>query len=88
MDPSLPAPDVVEAEEHILLIDEALNHLEQENPQDARLISLKFYAGLNHEEIAETLGVNVRTVERKWAYAKIRLFQIVREIEQRRRGEI
>ena len=88
LDPSLPAPDVVEAEEHILLIDEALNHLEQENPQDARLISLKFYAGLNHEEIAETLGVNVRTVERKWAYAKIRLFQIVREIEQRRRGEI
>jgi RNA polymerase sigma factor (TIGR02999 family) len=87
LDPSLAAADNAGAgsgagaDERLILIDEALQRLEQESPEDARLISLKFFAGLTHPEIAETLGVNVRTVERKWAYAKVRLFQFVREIE-------
>ena len=81
-DSMVPAADVVDADEHLLRIDEGLQRLEKESPADARIISLKFFAGLTHEEIAETLGINVRTVERKWAYAKIRLFQIVREIER------
>jgi RNA polymerase sigma factor (TIGR02999 family) len=71
-------------DERLLLVDESLHRLEQESPGDARIVMLKFYGGLTNQEIGETLGVNVRTVERKWAYSKIRLFQIIREIEQQR----
>lgn len=68
-------------DERLLLIDESLRRLEQESPEDARIVVLKFYGGLTNQEIGEALGVNVRTVERKWAYSKIRLYQITREIE-------
>lgn len=72
-------------DERLLLIDEALQHLEHESPEDARVVILKFFGGLTNQEIAETLGVNVRTIERKWSCSKIRLFQIVREIEGQRK---
>ncbi len=71
----------VTADERLLLIDEALQRLEKEDPESARIVLLKFFAGLTNQEAAGTLGVNVRTVERQWAYAKASLFQMVREIE-------
>ena len=43
---------------------------------------LKFFAGLTNQEVAGNLGVNVRTVERQWAYAKACLFQMIREMEE------
>jgi RNA polymerase sigma factor (TIGR02999 family) len=72
-------------DERLLLVDEALHRLEHESPEDARIVILKFFGGLTNQEIAETLGVNVRTIERKWSYSKIRLFQTIREIEEQRR---
>ena len=57
---------------------------ERENPQDARIVMLKFFAGLTNHEVADTLGVNERTVRRKWNFAKARLFQILTEIEEGR----
>lgn len=71
-------------DERLLLIDESLHRLEQESAADAKIVMLKFYGGLTNQEIGDTLGVNVRTVERKWSYSKIRLFQIIREIEDQR----
>lgn len=68
------------ADDRLLLIDESLQRLESESPDDARIVMLKFFAGLTHDEIAEALGVNERTVRRKWTYAKARLFQIMAEI--------
>ena len=69
-------------DERLLLIDEGLQRLEKEDPESARVVLLKFFAGLTNNEVAATLGVTVRTVERQWAYAKASLLQIVREIEQ------
>ncbi len=68
------APD-----EKLLLIHEGLTRLEKEDPEKAELVLLKFFGGLTHEEIAERLGVTERTVERKWAYAKAKLFCMIRE---------
>jgi RNA polymerase sigma factor (TIGR02999 family) len=82
LEPSWPVLDEAGSDERLLLIDESLQRFEMENPEDARVIMLKFFAGLTNQEVAETLGVNVRTIERKWAYAKVRLFQIVREMER------
>lgn len=65
-------------EEKILLIDDALERLEQEDPEKARIVVLKFFGGHTNQEVAASLGVNERTVERHWAYAKAWLFQSIR----------
>ena len=62
-------------DENVLLIDEALSRLEQEDPEQARIVVLKFFGGLTNQEVAENLGVGERTVDRQWACAKARLFR-------------
>jgi RNA polymerase sigma factor (TIGR02999 family) len=64
-------------DERVLLVDEMLNRLEQEDPESVRVISLKFFGGLTNKEIAAMDGVAERTVERHWAYAKTRLYQMI-----------
>jgi RNA polymerase sigma factor (TIGR02999 family) len=66
-------------EEEILQIDEALAKLEQEDPEQARIVVLKFFGGLTNKEVAETLGLGERTVYRHWVCAKARLFRWIRE---------
>jgi len=65
-------------DEHILLIDEALQWLETEDPEMARIVKLKFFGGLKNEEVAGSLGISLRTVNRHWFYAKIKLFRWIR----------
>lgn len=69
-------------EEHLLLVDESLKQLEREDPQIAELVMLKFFSGLTNKDVARTLGISEATVERRWAFAKVRLFQIIRKINQ------
>jgi RNA polymerase sigma factor (TIGR02999 family) len=59
--------------ETLLEIDDALARLAQIEPRLARVVECRFYGGLTADEIAEALGVNVRTVERDWAKARILL---------------
>lgn len=72
--------DVAETtlDERVLLVDEMLKRMEQEDPDSVRVISLKFFGGLTNKEIAAMDGVTERTVERHWAYAKTRLYQMIR----------
>jgi RNA polymerase sigma factor (TIGR02999 family) len=73
--------DLAEAtmDQRVLLVDEMLDRLGQENPEAALVISLKFFGGLTEKEIAAMHGVTERTVRRQWAYARTRLFQMLRE---------
>jgi RNA polymerase sigma factor (TIGR02999 family) len=75
--------DVAEpsADEDVLLIHEALTKLEQANPQQAKIVELKFFGGLTNEEVAENLGIGERTVYREWVCAKARLFRAIRHRE-------
>ena len=66
-------------DDKMLLINEALERLEAENPERARVVVLKFFGGLTNLEVAESLGVGERTVDRQWAYAKAWLFRKIRE---------
>jgi RNA polymerase sigma factor (TIGR02999 family) len=66
-------------DERVLLVDEMMERLEQEDPDSVRVISLKFFGGLTNKEIAAMDGVVERTVERRWAYAKARLYQLIRK---------
>ena len=65
-------------DENILLIDEALKKLAREDPEQARIVELKFFGGLTNEEVAENLGIGERSVVRQWACAKARLFRWIR----------
>jgi RNA polymerase sigma factor (TIGR02999 family) len=74
----LEVPEIT-LDERVLLVDEMLNRLEQEDPESVRVISLKFFGGLTNKEIANMDGVAERTVERHWAYAKTRLYQMIQK---------
>jgi len=68
-------------DERTLWIDESLKRLEQEDPESAEVVMLKFFTGLSNKDTARTLGVSEATIERRWAYAKIQLFEMIREAE-------
>jgi RNA polymerase sigma factor (TIGR02999 family) len=55
-------------------LDEALTDLGREDPLCARLVALRFFAGMTQAEAAETLGLARRTADRHWAYARAWLY--------------
>jgi RNA polymerase sigma factor (TIGR02999 family) len=56
--------------EDLIALDEALTKYEQIDPRGAQVVSLKFFSGLSFPEVAEHLGVSLRTVESEWAHAR------------------
>src|SRR5207302_10034865 len=63
---SSPADDLLD-------IDEALTRLAAEDPQAARLIQLRYFAGLSTEDAAEVVGISRSTAYENWSYARVRL---------------
>lgn len=64
--------------EEIVRLDEALRRLEQEDPDVAQVVRLRFYAGLTGEQTASTLGKSAATVDRDWAWARAWLYRKLR----------
>ena len=56
---------------NLVALDQALEELERRDPRLVRLVELRAFAGLSPEEIAELLGVTVRTVQRDWLRARV-----------------
>jgi RNA polymerase sigma factor (sigma-70 family) len=56
--------------EDILALDIALSKLERADPRAARVVELRFFGGLQEEEVAEVLGVSPITVKRDWKVAR------------------
>jgi RNA polymerase sigma factor (TIGR02999 family) len=63
------APDAADAVD-VLAVDRALQDLEQLDPDQARIVELRFFGGLTVEETAVVLGISPATVKREWAVAK------------------
>jgi RNA polymerase sigma factor (TIGR02999 family) len=61
-------------------LDDALETLAKVDPQQARIVELRFFTGLSIEETAEVLGISESTVKRDWVSAKAWLF---RELSRR-----
>ena len=59
--------------DELLDIDEALTRLAAEDSQAARLIELRYFAGLSIEDAAEIIGIARATAYEHWAYARVRL---------------
>jgi RNA polymerase sigma factor (TIGR02999 family) len=65
----------VDAEmDRVLTIDEALTRLATFDSRQSRIVELRFFGGLKDEEIAEVLGISLRTVRRDWQMAKAWLY--------------
>jgi RNA polymerase sigma factor (TIGR02999 family) len=65
VEPTIEAPSL-----DLLALDEALEKLERQSPRIAKLVKLRFFAGLSVRAAAAALGVNPSTVVTDWAYAK------------------
>jgi RNA polymerase sigma factor (TIGR02999 family) len=67
------------SDEQLLELDEALTLLAAEDPDAARLVNLRFFAGLTLKDAAASLGLAPRTAERQWAYARAWLYARLRQ---------
>jgi RNA polymerase sigma factor (TIGR02999 family) len=66
-EPAISAPvDAVD----LLALSDALDRLEAASPRRARLVKLRYFAGLTLPEVAQMLGISQSTVEADWTYAK------------------
>jgi RNA polymerase sigma factor (TIGR02999 family) len=68
LDPELIASP--EPDEDLLALDKALAKLADRDPIKARLVELRYFAGVTGEEAAEILGISARTADRYWVYAR------------------
>jgi RNA polymerase sigma factor (TIGR02999 family) len=62
-------------DEQLLALNEALDHLAEQDAKKAQVVKLRFFAGLTNQEAAQVLGVSEPTVKRHWAYARAWLFR-------------
>lgn len=63
----------------LLELEDALVRLERAAPEQAQVVELRVFAGLTAEEIAETLGISVPTVTRRWRAARAWLFRLLHQ---------
>jgi RNA polymerase sigma factor (TIGR02999 family) len=68
-----PEPDA-----ELLALDEALHQLAAKDPEKAKLVELRYFAGLTGEQAAQVLGISPTTADRHWAYARAWLQAAVR----------
>jgi RNA polymerase sigma factor (TIGR02999 family) len=67
--------------ENLLALDEAIKKLESNDPDKARIVLLRFFAGMTMDEIAEELGMSKSSVERRWRYIRAWLYKELEDSE-------
>ena len=65
----------------LLALDDALQSLAELDPRHSRVVELRFFGGLSHEDVAEVLNVSAATVRRDWSLARAWLYT---ELQRRR----
>jgi RNA polymerase sigma-70 factor (ECF subfamily) len=66
----------------VLDLDELLTELATEDERAARLVELRFFAGLEMQEVSEALGISLSTAEREWRMARAWLGRRLRRVEE------
>jgi RNA polymerase sigma factor (TIGR02999 family) len=66
---------VEERADSILILNEILDRLAEFDAQQAKIVEMRFFGGMNNAEIAEALEISERTVGREWQSAKLWLFR-------------
>lgn len=67
-----------ESQLELLALEDALTRLEELDPRQARVVELRYFAGLGVEEVAEALGISPATVKRDWTFARAFLIRALR----------
>jgi RNA polymerase sigma factor (sigma-70 family) len=70
----VPAPDTADPVD-LIALDEALRALAELDERKARVVELRWFAGLSVEEVAEVLGSSPATVKRDWEFARVWLLR-------------
>jgi RNA polymerase sigma factor (TIGR02999 family) len=65
VDQPAPSPD-----ERLLALNDALDQLAREDPLAARVVEMRHFAGLGHEQVAAALSITVYQARQKWTYAR------------------
>lgn len=65
--------EAVASQEDPLWVDDALQELAKQEPRLAQVVEMRYFGGYQESEIAEALGVTVRTVQRDWQKARVLL---------------
>jgi len=73
------APAELLPSDDLLALDEALDRLAAEDAPAAKLVDLRFFAGLGHQEAAQIMGLTRREADGLWAYARAWLFEAIRK---------
>ena len=63
-----------DADDTVLAVHEALDKLAAQDPLKERIVKLRYFVGLNHQEIATALGLAEPTIRRHWAFARSWLY--------------
>ncbi|MHC4945075.1 MAG: sigma-70 family RNA polymerase sigma factor [Planctomycetota bacterium] len=66
----LATPSDIETEIDLIDLDKALTMLAELSPRKARIVELRFLAGLKEDEIAHVLGISTSTIQREWRMAR------------------
>jgi len=66
----------------VLAIDDALDRLAAHDPEQVRIIELRFFAGLTVDETAHVVGRSPRTIKREWSLAKAWLYRELRQSDR------
>ena len=59
------------SEEDVLDLHEAIEELEKLDPRAARIVELRFFAGMSEDETAEVIGISLATLKRDWRFARV-----------------
>lgn len=65
--------------EELMELDEAIEHLAERDLVSAKIVKLRFFAGLSLKDSADALGLTRREADRHWSYARAWLFDRLRE---------
>lgn len=73
------AESISEKAEDFIALDDALNLLEEVDPQKSKIVELRYFGGLSVEQTAEVLDISERTARREWQRAKAWLYRMITE---------
>ena len=65
-------------DDQLLDVNDALDRLEDSNPEAAKLVKLRYFAGLTLAETAMAMGLAERTAKRRWAFARAWLYREIK----------
>ncbi len=72
--------------EQVMAVESAVSRLEASDPEAGKVVRLRFYAGLSVKEIAATLEMSEKSVQRRWQTARLRLFKLLSETDDETRS--